>query len=112
MVLGFGLVGALIDAHNGPASRGVLSVCFVAGCVLAALLVRGRDLRSVVVTPPLVFCALAVARGLVGKTSASSIRNLGLEVVTSLILGAPALFAGTGAALVVALVRNARRRSR
>jgi hypothetical protein len=81
-------------------------VALVVTTVLAALLVRRRDLVSVIVSPPLVFVAVA-AVDVIAAPSASF--NLA-TIATLLIRGFPAMAIATGAALVIGLIRMAARR--
>ena len=83
------------------------AVCFVLGCALAALLVHREDLKAAVVMPPLLYVVLALVAGAVGSTggNGSFVTRETLELVQALVIGAPVLFAATGAAVVVALAR-------
>lgn len=112
LALVLGIAGAAIDVNTGLGLRTVFAVCFVVGCTLAALLVHREDLKAAVVMPPLVYCVLALVGGALGQTPAagSFLKSQGLELVAALVLGAPVLFAATGAALLVALVRSVTRR--
>src|SRR5512144_85044 len=103
VALGLGLLGGAIDVLTGPGLRAVFAVTFVLGCVLASLLVHREDLVAAVVMPPLIYVVLAL---LAGGLQASG--EQGLELATSLVLGAPVLLAATGLALVVAGARAVR----
>ena len=107
VALALGIAGGAIDVLTGPGLREVFAVCFVTGCLLAALLVHREDLVAAVVMPPLVYVVLALIGGAVERTatSGSFLTQQALELVNALVLGAPVLMAATGAALVVALVR-------
>ena len=107
VALVLGLVGGAIDVFTGPGLREVFAVCFVTGCVLAALTVHREDLLAAVVMPPLVYVVLALIGGAVERTAAvgSFLTRQALELVNALVLGAPVLMTATGASLVVALVR-------
>ncbi len=107
------LAGAFFDVFTGPGLRAVFAVCFVAGCVLAALVARRRELLKTVVLLPLVYVAVAVVAGTVRGTGAvgSWVMRQALDLLTALVLQAPALLTGTAAALVVALVRLATSRT-
>lgn len=106
--LAFGFIGAVIDVRTGSGLRATFSVLFVLGCALAALLAHREDLRATVVMPPLVYCVLALIGAAIGRTGAagSFLKQQALELVSALILGAPTLYAATGAAFVIALVRS------
>lgn len=114
LALVLGVAGAVIDVSSGRGLRTVFAICFVLGCALAALLVHREDLKVAVVMPPLIYCVLALIAGALGKTpvAGSLLKSQGLELVSALVLGAPVLFAATAAALLVALVRLVRGRSR
>ena len=114
LALSLGLLGAAVDVGTGPGLRTVFDVCFIAGCALAALLVHREDLRLAITLPPLAYCVLALAGGALGSSprTGSLVRQESLELVSALVLGAPILFAATGAAVVVAAVRVIRGRSR
>jgi len=109
LVLGF--VEATIDVNTGRGLRGTFAGLFVLGSALAALLVHREDIKATVVMPPLTYCVLALIGAGLGHTQAagSFVKGQGLEVVSALILGAPTLYAATGAALLVAVVRALRR---
>jgi hypothetical protein len=102
-----GLLGGVIDVLTGPGLRTVFTICFVAGCALAAFLVHREDLLATIVMPPLLYVALALfAAGI----EASGVTNGWLmhqvsETVTALILGTWTLVAAVVAAALVALIR-------
>jgi hypothetical protein len=81
-------------------------VALVLTTVLAALLVRRRDLLSVIVSPPLVFVAVAVVDVVAAPSASLNLATL----ATLLIRGFPAMAIATGAALVIGLIRMATRR--
>jgi hypothetical protein len=102
-----GLLGGVIDVVTGPGLRTVFTVCFVAGCALAAFLVHREDLLATIVMPPLLYVTLALfAAGL----EASGVTNGWLmhqvsETVTALILGTWTLVGAVAGAALVALFR-------
>ena len=102
-----GLVGAVIDVQTGSGLRTVFAVCFIGGSALAALLAHREDLKATIVMPPLTYCVLALVGAAIGHSGASGgfVKQQALELVSSLIDGAPVLYAATGLALVIALVR-------
>jgi hypothetical protein len=106
--LAMGFLGAFIDVNTGSGLRATFSVMFVIGCALAALLAHREDLRATVVMPPLVYCVLALIGAAIGHTGAAGpfLKQQALELVSALILGAPTLYAATGAAFVIALIRS------
>lgn len=111
IALALGFVGATIDVNTGRGLRGTFAVLFVLGSALAALLVHREDIKATVAMPPLTYCVLALIGAGLGHTQAagSFVKRQGLELVSALILGAPTLYAATGAALLVAVVRALRR---
>lgn len=106
------LAGAVFDVLTGPGLRAVFAVCFITGCVLAALLVRRSALWTTVVVLPLVYVAVALVAGAVRGTGAvgSWVTRQALDLLTALVLQAPSLLTGTAAAVVIAVVRSAARR--
>ena len=107
LALLLGIIGGAIDVVTGPGLREVFAVCFVTGCLLAALTVHREDLVAAVVMPPLVYVVLALIGGAVERTATtgSFLTQQAIELANALVLGAPVLMAATGAALVVALIR-------
>ena len=107
LALGAGVGGGAVDIITGSGLRVAFAVSFVAGCVAAASLVRRSKLAAAVVMPPLLYVVLALAAAVTQTTDAAGpllTRQL-LELVTSMLMGAPVLVAATGAAGVVAAVR-------
>lgn len=113
LALVLGLLGAFIDVNTGVGLGAAFAVLFVAGSGLGALLAHREDLLATVVAPPLTYCVLALVGAAIGRTQAagSFVTQQALELVSALILGAPTLYAATGLALLVALVRRARTRT-
>lgn len=115
LALLLGLVGGAVDVATGRGLRVGFAICFVLGCALGALLVHREDLKAAVVMPPLLYVVLALVAGAVGSSggSGSFVTRETLELVQALVIGAPVLFAATGAAVTVALVRwvSGRRRA-
>lgn len=104
--------GGLIDVSTGSGLRTAYGLLFVAGCVVAAAVVRMKDKLWAVFAPSLVFTAFAV----IGAVQTA--RDLGRQLVsldtfseTFLRLidagKAPYLLAGFSLALAVVLVRMA-----
>lgn len=98
------LLGGALDEVTGRGFGRIFSVFFVTGCVLAALLVRRKHLLAVVAAPPLLYAGLALAAGL--ARGLRSLRLQALELLTSLLVGAPTLVGATLLVLVVAVVRG------
>ena len=80
--------------------------CLVGSTVLAAALVRRRDLLSVVVAPPMVFVAVACANIALAPSASFNLATM----ATLLVRGFPTMAIATGAAFVIALIRWAARR--
>lgn len=100
------LAGAGVDSLTGI-GLGLLTMAALIGVTaVAALVVRRRDLVSVVVAPPLVFVAVAFLN--IGLAPSASF-NLP-TVATLLVRGFPTMGIATAVALVLALVRLAARR--
>ncbi len=105
--LAIGFVGAVIDVETGRGLRTTFAVCFVVGSALAALLAHREDLKATIVMPPLTYCVLALVGAAIGHYGAPGgfVKQNALELVASLLQGAPVLYAATGLALIIALVR-------
>ncbi len=100
------LAVAGIDSFIGI-GLGLLTLAALVGVTAAAVLVvRRRDLLTVVVAPPLVF--LAVAFLTIGLTPSATFTLP--TVATLLVRGFPTMAIATGVALVLALVRLVARR--
>jgi hypothetical protein len=110
LALSLGLLGAVIDVNTGSGLRTTFAVLFVLGSGLAALLVHREDIKATVVMPPLTYCVLALVGSAIGHTArtGSFVKAQAVELVASLTTGAPVLYAATGSALLVALVRALR----
>ena len=107
LALLLGLAGGAFDLLTGSGLREVFAVAFVTGCLAAALAVHREDLFATVVMPPLLYLVLALAGVLVDRTggAGSFLMRQAVELVNALVLGAPVLMAGFGAALLVAVAR-------
>jgi NADH:ubiquinone oxidoreductase subunit K len=100
------LVAAAADSYIGLGLGTITLVALTAGTVVAGLAVRRRDLVSVVVAPPLVFVAVALAN--IGLAPSASL-NLP-TLATLLVRGFPAMGIATAAAVLIALFRLVTRR--
>ena len=100
------LAGAGFDSFVGIGLGLVTLVAMVAVTALATLVVRRRDLLSVIVAPPLVFIAVA---GINIALAPSASFNLP-TIATLLVRGFPTMAIATGVALVLGLIRLAARR--
>lgn len=97
------LVGAVADSLLGIGLGTLTLVALVGSTLLATWLVRRRDLVSVLVAPPLVFVAVAVADLSIAPSAHFSLTAL----APLLIKGFPAMGAATVVGLVIAVVRRA-----
>jgi hypothetical protein len=103
MVFLITLAGAAADSLLGIGLGTLTLVALVGSTVLATLLVRRRDLVSVLVAPPLVFVAVAVADLSLAPSAHFSLTAL----APALIKGFPAMGVATVAGLVLAVIRRA-----
>lgn len=109
LALGVSLLGAGFDLLGGRTLGVGFAVCFVVGCLVAACAVRQRSLKTVVFAPPLLYAAVALGVGLLMGTVPRTVTRQGIELVTVLVLGAPALLAAVSLVVLVMLLRAARR---
>ena len=101
------LAGAAVDSLFMGMGLGLITLgCLVGSTVLAAVMVRRRDLLSVVVAPPLVFVAVACANIALAPSASFNLPSM----ATLLVRGFPTMAIATGAAFVIALIRWAARR--
>jgi hypothetical protein len=100
------LAGGAVDWFTGTGLGLITLVALVASTSIATLLVRRRDLLTVVLSPPLVFVAVAGANIALSPTVSLNLPT----VATMLIRGFPTMAMGTGAAIVLGLVRLFSRR--
>jgi hypothetical protein len=100
------LAGAAVDSFVGIGLGIITLGTLVASTAIGTLVVRRRDLASVVIAPPLVFVAVA---GLNIALAPSATLNAA-TVATLLIRGFPTMGIATGVALVLALGRLVARR--
>jgi hypothetical protein len=100
------LGGAAVDSFTGIGLGMITLVSLVASTAVAVLLVRRRDMVSVVLAPPLVFTAVA---GL-NIALAPSVSLCLPTAATLMIRGFPTMAVATVAAVVLTLVRLATRR--
>ncbi|WP_104524942.1 DUF6542 domain-containing protein [Blastococcus atacamensis] len=100
------LAGCGIDSFVGTGLGLITLVALAAGTAMAALLVRRRDLLTVVVAPPLVFVLVAVVNAALAPSATLNAATL----ATLLVRGFPTMVAATGVALLLALFRLVSRR--
>jgi len=100
--------GVALDLRRDATLGLGTGVAFVLAALAGPAVVRFRSLVTALVLQPLLFCGAAAALARLGGQNRGS-REVLLDVGTTLALSAPLLFAGMSAALVVAIVRVARR---
>jgi len=100
-------VGASIDELGGAALGTTFTILFTLGCAVAAYRVHREDLRAAVVIPPLVYAALITVAATIRASngSGSFLKQQVLELVSALVLEAPAVLWATGVAALVVLLR-------
>ncbi|MGY2065561.1 DUF6542 domain-containing protein [Blastococcus sp. SYSU DS0619] len=100
------LAGCAIDSFVGMGLGMITLVALAASTAVAALLVRRRDLLSVIVAPPLVFVLVAVMNISLAPSATLNLPTL----ATLLVRGFPTMAAATAVAIVLTLVRLVTRR--
>ncbi|WP_116449871.1 DUF6542 domain-containing protein [Blastococcus litoris] len=108
-VLGVFLVtlgGAAVDSFVGIGLGTITLGALVASTALATVLVRRRDVLSVVVAPPLVFLAVAGVNIALAPSASFTLPT----VATLLVRGFPTMGIATAVAIVLALFRLVSRR--
>jgi hypothetical protein len=100
------LAGCAVDSFLSTGLGTVTLVALVGATALASLMVRRRDLLSVIVAPPLIFVAVAAVDVVAAPSASFSLAT----IATLLIRGFPAMGIATGVALVIGLIRLAARR--
>ena len=100
------LAGCAVDSFTGSGLGVITLVALTVSTAAAALLVRRRDLLSVVVAPPLVFVAVAAVNVALAPSAAFNLPTM----ATLLVRGFPTMAIATAAALVVAVFRLVTRR--
>ncbi|HEY6746592.1 MAG TPA: DUF6542 domain-containing protein [Mycobacteriales bacterium] len=108
LLAGIAAVAGVLDVLAGSSLRLIFAVGLVLGALIAALLVRRRDLLMVVFAPPLVFVAASAVAVLLGRGESGGTL---IDLATSwLVFGFPAMAVATGVAAAVWLVRRTRTR--
>ncbi|CCH86513.1 conserved membrane protein of unknown function [Modestobacter italicus] len=100
------LVAAAADSYIGLGLGMITLVALTAGTAVATLIVRRRDLLTVVIAPPLVFIAVAVVNLALAPSADLTLPGL----ATLLVRGFPAMGIATGAAVALSLFRMATKR--
>jgi hypothetical protein len=100
------LAAAAADSYIGLGLGMITLIALTLGSAIAALVVRRRDLVSVVVAPPLVFVVVAVVNIALAPSAPLNAATL----ATLLVRGFPAMGVATAVAAVIALGRLVARR--
>jgi hypothetical protein len=100
------LAGGAIDSFRGIGLSTVTLIALVGGTILGTLLVRRRDLISMLIAPPLVFTAVAGVNIALAPSASFSLTT----IAALLVRGFPTMGIATGAAFVIGLIRWASRR--
>jgi hypothetical protein len=100
------LAAATVDWFLGTGLGMITLVVLVASTSIATLVVRRRDVLTLVVSPPLIFVAVAGVNIALSPAVSLSLPT----VATLLIRGFPTMAVATGAAIVLGLVRLISRR--
>ncbi|NEK87555.1 hypothetical protein GCU60_17595 [Blastococcus saxobsidens] len=100
------LAGCAVDSFVGSGLGLITLVALTASTAAAVLLVRRRDLLSVIVAPPLVFAAVAAVNVAMAPSATLNLPTM----ATLLVRGFPTMAAATVAAIVLAVFRMATRR--
>lgn len=108
-----GLLGGVLDIMASPGLGVGFAITFVAGCLLAALMVHREDLLAVMLMPPLLYLALVLISTAVVPTPGGGDQANALLVglVDAVVVSAPVLFLASGGAFLVAALRGWRRRT-
>ena len=109
LALAVSLLGAGFDLLGGRTLDVGFAVSFVVGCLLAACAVQRRSLKTVLFAPPLLYAAVALGVGLLLGTVPRTVVRQGVELITVMVLGAPALLAAVSLVVLVVLLRAAQR---
>lgn len=100
-------IGFMLDSHSGNELHGTFSAGYVAGCVLAVLVVRYRALFTTMVLPPLLlFVAVPVCQRIMpGASSSMKIKDIVLDLAVPLVKHFPTMALATVLILVIGAVR-------
>ncbi|MGY1813830.1 DUF6542 domain-containing protein [Blastococcus sp. SYSU D00820] len=104
------LGAAYVDSLGTPGLGTITLAGLVGSTALATLLVRRRDLATMIVAPPLVFIAVVLVYVGMAPGVELSLRSLGTAAVAPLVRGFPTMAIATGTALVLAIIRWAARK--
>jgi hypothetical protein len=103
----FTAIGAAVDLLRSSSLGTVFTVCFIAGCVLAVAWVRRRGLFAPMVQPPLLVAIAVPAVVLLAgtPTPGAGVAERLLVIGAPLVNAFPIMAWGTGATLVLGVVR-------
>jgi hypothetical protein len=95
-----GLIEVTIAGHRGHA----FAIAFVVTSAIGALVVRRRDLPTAIIAPPLLYCVLIVAMSAVDRNDETGglLTREGVYIGNAFVTGAPAVWLGTAAAVLIA----------
>jgi hypothetical protein len=100
------LVGVVLCAAGGSELTRVFSVCYLCGCVAAALAVRYRGLFTAVVQPPLIlFVAVPLAYQFMSEDSGTSPKDIALNAAIPLVDRFPLMLFTTVVTLMIGAYR-------
>lgn len=105
-----GLVGIGLAGHR----TGLFGLVFTVVAAVCAALVRRRDLATTVIAPPIVYCVALLLISFIdaGRFAGGLASREVVYLADAFVTGAPAIWAGTAAAGVVAVWRRAGRSRR
>lgn len=100
------LVGGGIDLVTGPGLRRGFAIALVIGAVVAAALVRVKDLYAVVISPPLIYILISLLAAIPHANGAFSNKaKLASLLANWLVYGFPEMAAATVLAAIIAVIR-------
>lgn len=99
-----GLLEVTLAGHRGHA----FAIAFIVTSAIGALVVRRRDLPTAFIAPPLLYCVLIVAMSAVDRNDETGglLTREGVYVGNAFVTGAPAVWIGTAAAVLIAGYRH------
>lgn len=105
-----GLIEVSIAGHRGHA----FAIAFVVTAAIGALVVRPRDLPTAIIAPPLLYCVLIVAMSAVDTSDETGglLTREGVYIGNAFVTGAPAVWAGAAASVLIAWYRSRANASR
>ena len=105
------LIGGSFDLLTGPGLRRGFAIALVAGAVLAAMLVRTKDLVTVAVAPPLIYIVVSLLASIPHANGAFESKTKFTALLANwLVYGFPEMITATGLAIIIAIVRQLMRR--